>query len=49
MKIIITGHIFLSNYDYQGFWNNKVNICMNLSSLGRKFKLKFELLQNFGL
>jgi hypothetical protein len=41
-------HIFLSNYELSGFWNNQVNL-YEFFLLVPKFKQKFELSWNFEL
>jgi hypothetical protein len=42
MEIITTERIFLLNYDLSSLQKTRL-ICMNLFSVGHKFKLKFEI------
>jgi hypothetical protein len=49
MRIITTGHIFLSNHELSRFSKQPGKFVLSFSSLGYKFKLKFELSWNFKL
>jgi hypothetical protein len=46
MKIITTGQVFLSNYELPRC-SKQPGKFLDFSSLGRKFKLKFEIYRYF--